>query len=136
MASEKERLIQRLGLLEHPEGGWYRETLRTAFTTQTTRGERSLATLIYYLLPRGVTSRVHRVAWDETWIFQAGGELNLQTHDNGIVKIEKLGMGETCLPQIIIPAHTWFNAEVAEGDYVLAACLVSPGFEFTDLDMR
>jgi uncharacterized protein len=136
LPSEKDRIIARLGLLEHPEGGWYRETLRTALTTQTTRGERALVTLIYYLLPRGITSRVHRVAWDETWIFQAGGELNLQTHKIGAVEIQRLGIAENCLPQITIPAGTWFNADVASGDYVLAACLVSPGFEFADLEMR
>ena len=136
MASERQRLIERLGLIEHPEGGWYRETYRAPERTQTQRGERNLATLIYYLLPAGIRSRVHKVAWAETWIFQAGGELSLMSYTDEIVATQKLGLGENAAPQITIPAHTWFNAEVASGDYVLAACLVAPGFEFADLEMK
>lgn len=135
MPSEVSGLVARLGLTEHPEGGWYKETLRVPQILATDRGERNLATLIYYLLPRGVVSRKHRVAWDETWIFQSGGILNLHSYDGEVVKTEQLGMTTQSLPQITIPAGVWFNAEVADGDYVLAACLVSPGFDFADLEM-
>ena len=50
-------LINNLQLLPHPEGGWYRETYRSPLKLQTLKGERNLATLIYYLLPAGVESR-------------------------------------------------------------------------------
>jgi predicted cupin superfamily sugar epimerase len=135
LPSEVSGLVARLGLREHPEGGWYKETLRVPRMLATDRGARNLATLIYYLLPRGVVSRKHRVAWDETWIFQSGGILNLHSYDGDVVKTEQLGMTAESLPQITIPAGVWFNAEVADGDYVLAACLVSPGFDFADLEM-
>lgn len=136
MQSETRELIRRLCLVEHPEGGWYKETYRSPFEAQTERGRRRCATLIYYLLPAGIRSRVHRVAWDETWIFQAGGTLNLNSYPGDQVIVEKLGLVADSLPQIVIPAGTWFNAEVASGEYVLAACMVAPGFEFEDLDMR
>lgn len=129
-------LIERLKLQAHPEGGWFKETYRAAARTQTAKGERHLATLIYYLLPRGVVSRVHRVAWDEIWIFQGGGVLDLQTHTDSGISVEKLGITANSSPQIVIPAGAWFNACVAEGEFVLAACLVTPGFEFADLEMR
>lgn len=135
MPSEISELVTRLGLTEHPEGGWYKETVRVPQKVSTVRGERNLATLIYYLLPRGVVSRKHRVAWDETWIFQGGGILNLYSYEAQGVKTERLGLTAESAPQITIPAGVWFNAEVAEGDYVLAACLVAPGFDFADLEM-
>jgi len=128
-------LIAKLQLIEHPEGGWYRETYRSPVEFKTDRGTRNLATLIYYLLPAGIASRVHRVAWDEIWIFQDGGSLELMTHHDGKVMGSFLGLGKGELPQMRIPAGTWFNARVTEGEYVLAACLVSPGFDFADLEM-
>ncbi|MBN8219856.1 MAG: cupin domain-containing protein [Spirochaetes bacterium] len=136
LQSETRELIQRLGLKEHPEGGWYKETYRSPFEAPTTRGKRRCATLIYYLLPAGIRSRVHRVAWDETWIFQAGGILHLNSYVGESVLVEKLGLATDTQPQIVIPAGTWFNADVIAGDYVLAACMVAPGFEFEDLEMQ
>jgi uncharacterized protein len=135
LESKIRELVEQLQLVEHPEGGWYRETYRTPFELKTDRGTRNLATLIYYLLPAGIASRVHRVAWDEIWIFQDGGALELMTHDQGKVTGSFLGLGKGETPQIRIPAGMWFNARVAEGEYVLASCLVSPGFDFADLEM-
>lgn len=132
MQSEVRALIDRLGLEQHPEGGWYKETYRSPLKAATTRGERSFATLIYYLLPAGVESRVHRVAWDEIWLWQGGGVLDVRTYDGAIYQSHLLRAQE----QLLMPAGTWFNAVVAEGDYVLASCVVAPGFEFVDLDMQ
>ncbi|HNE21484.1 MAG TPA: cupin domain-containing protein, partial [Turneriella sp.] len=62
-SAEVQRLVTELSLVEHPEGGWYRETYRSPSNTVTPLGERNLATLIYYLLPAGVESRIHKVSW-------------------------------------------------------------------------
>jgi uncharacterized protein len=146
LQSEVKRLIDALQLSEHPEGGWYRETYRSPEKTETTKGTRNLATLIHYLLPRGVSSRIHRVSWDEVWLWQGGGVLDVRSHEGDEYTSHLLGLPGGALKepaaalqvnvQLLMPAHTWFNATVIEGDYVLAACMVAPGFEFADLEMR
>lgn len=153
-SAEVQRLVTELSLVEHPEGGWYRETYRSPSRTATPLGERNLATLIYYLLPAGVESRIHCVSWDEIWLWQGGGVLDVRSYgprmalgprgqggpgaDNDGDKYQShlLGHGANALPQQLMPAGTWFNAVVAEGDFVLAACMVSPGFDFADLQFR
>lgn len=135
LASNVGQLIHELGLVQHPEGGWYKETYRAGMKVATPKGERDLATLIYYLLPAGVESRIHRVSWDEIWLWQGGGVLDVRAHRGNEYKSHLLGHGINAKPQQLMPAGTWFNAVVVEGDYVLAACMVAPGFDFADLEM-
>ena len=54
----------------HPEGGFFRETYRSAMATAPAGwpGERALATSILYLLPAGDRSAWHRVRGDELWL--------------------------------------------------------------------
>ncbi len=132
-SAEVQRLVTELSLVEHPEGGWYRETYRSPSNTVTPLGERNLATLIYYLLPAGVESRIHKVSWDEIWLWQGGGVLDVRSYSGDKYQSNLLGHSADALPQQLMPAGTWFNAVVTEGDYVLAACMVAPGFDFADL---
>jgi uncharacterized protein len=67
-------LVRNLGLLPHPEGGFYRETYRA--TTQVGDG-RPAATMIYFLLPAGHVSRLHRIDADEGWHHYLGGALEI-----------------------------------------------------------
>lgn len=136
LSPEVERLIATLKLTEHPEGGWYRETYRSPIKLETEKGSRNLATLIYYLLPAGIESRIHKVSWDEIWLWQGGGILDVRSHEQNKYQSHLLGHRADCLPQQLMPAGTWFNAVVTEGDYVLAACMVAPGFDFADLTFR
>ncbi len=133
LSREAERLIATLNLSEHPEGGWYRETYRSPMQLDTALGKRNLATLIYYLLPAGVESRIHKVSWDEIWLWQGGGVLELKTYSEQNLAPELIRGLNSASPQHLMPAGTWFNAVVTEGDYVLAACMVAPGFDFADL---
>lgn len=141
LSAEVQRLVAELHLKEHPEGGWYRETYRSPMQLQTPKGERSLATLIYYLLPAGVESRIHCVSWDEIWLWQGGGVLDVRRYRadteyrKGEYSSHLLGYGAGAQPQQLMPAGSWFNAVVVEGDYALAACMVAPGFDFADLTM-
>jgi len=154
LSVEIQKLIADLKLSEHPEGGWYRETYRSPMKTDTPLGPRYLATLIYYLLPAGVESRIHKVSWDEIWLWQGGGVLDVRSYGPRMalgprgqgelgadIEDEKyqshlLGHAVHASPQHLMPAGTWFNAVVSEGDYVLAACMVAPGFDFADLTFR
>jgi uncharacterized protein len=60
-------LAEALDLEPHPEGGWFRETWRSAvrFEPPGYGAERSAASAIYYLLAPGDESRWHTVRSDE-----------------------------------------------------------------------
>lgn len=123
------RIIKLLGLVPHPEGGWYRETWRAL----STNGERAAGTAIYFLLEAHQRSHWHRVDGEEHWFWHAGSPLHLSiATDGGPVETMLLGgnvlAGER--PQAQVPAGFWQAAEPAEG-WTLVSCTVIPGFEFS-----
>jgi len=127
-------IIQRLSLLPHPEGGWYREVHRAAERVECARGARSALTTIYYLLEHGQISRWHVVASDEVWHFYAGAPLELLAYDpdKRVLKKHVLAMPDTTHePLGVIPAGRWQAARTL-GPYTLVGCNVGPGFDFAD----
>ena len=122
-------VVRRLGLLPHPEGGFYRETYRSALTLDLPDGRRrAAATAIHYLLPAGTWSTWHRVASDEIWHHYAGGALHLYLLG---LNTRRLWSGD---PQAVVPAGVWQAAEPEEAA-VLCGCTVSPGFDFADFEL-
>ncbi|HEV7717088.1 MAG TPA: cupin domain-containing protein, partial [Steroidobacteraceae bacterium] len=87
------KLVERLELKPHPEGGWYRELHRSSVSVQTARGSRSALTTIYYLLERGQLSRWHVVEADEVWHFYAGAPLELLAYDPQTRKLQRHTLG-------------------------------------------
>lgn len=80
--------IERLGLEQHPEGGWFRETWRSPVEVTLPDGRtRATATLIHFFLPAGESSAWHVVASDELWIAQSGA-----------VGLELAGAGSSPVP--------------------------------------
>ncbi len=138
-------LISALGLLQHPEGGWYRETYRSAGQIPGTalpgdfNGLRSCCTAIYFLLEQGDYSALHRIKSDELWFFHGGASLtiHLLTVDGNCSAIRlgaDIAAGEVL--QAMVPAGTWFGAEMSGGgEYSLVSCTVAPGFDFADFEM-
>jgi len=138
-------LISSLGLVQHPEGGWYRETCRSneqisgnALPSRF-NGPRSCYTAIYFLLEQGDYSALHRIKSDELWFFHGGAGLtiHLLTAD-GIHSAIRLGAdiaaGEVF--QAMVPRGIWFGAEMSgAGEYSLVSCAVAPGFDFKDFEM-
>ena len=124
-----------LGLQRHPEGGWYRETWRVPGTVATRYGDRSPATCISFLLQPGESSRWHRVRSGELWLWQAGGPLLLRLGGTGTTPEEtsvvELGPGD----QHLVQPGGWQAAEPGREQGVLVACVVSPGFDFQDLEL-
>jgi len=124
-----EETVRRLGLVPHPEGGFYRETFRSPFKVRLSDGrERSASTAIYYLLPQGAWSAWHRVQADEVWHLYEGAPLQLF----------RLGMEPARLdrrsPQAVVPAGVW-QAALPDGGATLCGCTVAPGFEFEDFEL-
>lgn len=134
-----EELIKRLDLLPHPEGGYYRETYRSA--QQVTFGNkiRNAGTAIYFLLRDDEISHFHRVASDELWLFHQGNTIDIYViSKSGELNIRSLGNyfenGEE--PQVLIEAGDWFAAKLKTGHgFALVSCIVTPGFEFIDFEL-
>lgn len=124
-------LIKRLGLQPHPEGGWYRETWRSAASTP---DGRAAATSIMFLLEQGQRSHWHRVDAEELWIFQAGTPLKLRTNDGGATTDTRLGAGPGQSPQHLVRTNEWQAAEADRG-WCLVACVVTPGFRFEGFEL-
>ena len=124
-------LIERLRLEPHPEGGWYRQTWRSA--TLIPDG-RTAGTSILFLLEQGCRSHWHRVDAEELWIFQAGTPLRLLTSHEGVTVETRLGPGPGETPQHLVRTGAWQSAE-AEGGWALVACVVVPGFRFEGFEL-
>jgi hypothetical protein len=139
MHPEAQRLVALLDLAPHPEGGFYRETWRSPLALAgLPRGERAASTAIYFLLPAGTFSALHRVESDEAWHHYDGDPVELHLLDDAgthlrVLLGRDLAAGQR--PQHVVPAGTW-QAAVPVGDrYALCGCTVSPGFDFRDFAM-
>jgi len=128
------RIVERLSLIPHPEGGHYRQT----WSAPTEAGGRPPGTAIYYLLGPDERSAWHRIDSTEIWHYYAGGpiELTLATTDQGPVTCHLLGQDIAAghEPQVVIPPGTWQTARPIDG-YTLVGCTVSPGFEYSGWEL-
>ena len=120
-------MIATLNLSPHPEGGWYRETLRLADPA----GGRDRATAILFLLDRGGRSHWHRVDAAELWIWNGGNPLTLLIDDGAATVEHRIGPDN---PQALVPAGAWQAAEPRDG-WALVSCVVVPGFAFAGFEL-
>jgi predicted cupin superfamily sugar epimerase len=137
--------IQHLGLVPHPEGGFFKEIYRSSISIDKQmlplgfKGSRRLATSIYYLLRSEDISHFHRLHSDELWFHHFGSSIRIIIIDQeGHKQTKMLGprVERAEHLQVLIPAGTIFGAEVMENDsFGLFGCVVSPGFEFDDFEM-
>ena len=142
LAPEVEALVASLSLIPHPEGGFYRETWRAPLVIAGDAlphgAPRAAQTAIYFLLPAGTFSAIHRVTSDEIWHHYDGDplELHLWSQD-GAHRMELLGRelarGER--PQHVVPAGVWQAAVPRGSRYALSGCTVAPGFDFADFTL-
>lgn len=132
-ASEVASLWQ---LAPHPEGGYYRETYRSPWSTVPDGwpGQRSLATAIVYLLAYGEQSAWHRVRGEELWIWQGGSAMRLEIAGTTRLVGPDRKAGDEL--QVLVPSGEWQTATPAGPGWSLAACVVTPGFDFSDLELR
>jgi len=137
--SEADKIIESLSLSKHPEGGWYTETYRSTVNVELDQGQRSLATVIYFLLKSEEFSAFHRLKSDEFWYFHQGSPLEISViGTDGLFSTFTLGpAGEKSVkPQLLLPAGCWFAAKCLEkSSYSLVSCSVHPGFDFKDFEM-
>lgn len=135
---EARDVAQELGLEPHPEGGFYRETYRSSLsvTPPGWPGARALATAIIYLLAAGERSAAHRVRGDELWLWQGGAAMELTVEGRRQLVGPDRSAGHAL--QHLVPAGAWQSATPAAAAeaWSLVACVVAPGFDFADFELR
>ncbi|CAI0448147.1 unnamed protein product [Linum tenue] len=163
MASASE-IVKRLNLQPHPEGGFFAETFRDTSVTLSTshlpstyKVDRPVSTSIYFLLPSGCVSALHRIPCAETWHFYLGEPMTVfELSEDGNIKLTCIGpdlIGDQ-QPQYTVPPNIWFGAfptkdytispdgsvvknepRDKESHYSLVGCTCAPAFQFQDFEM-
>jgi uncharacterized protein len=142
-----EELIRLLRLDPLPrEGGWYRETHRSALQLPAHVlaprywAARSGSTAIYYLLTPDTFSALHRLPTDEVFHFYLGDpvemlQLGPTPQDGGRI----LTLGPDILAgqqvQAVVPAGVWQGSVLRSGGaFALMGTTMTPGFDFADYE--
>jgi uncharacterized protein len=127
-------IVQALGMLVHPEGGWYAETWRASAPD----GERPSGSAILYLLAAGDRSHWHRLDADEVWQYSGGDPLELRVWSPGdpSITIHRLAatLTDGSVVQAVVPADAWQTAH-SLGAWTLVGCIVTPAFEFDGFEL-
>lgn len=137
--------IEKLNLIPHPEGGFFKEVYRSGDIINN-RGlpdkydsERTAGTSIYFLLKGSQFSSWHKLKSDEIWHFYDGCSIRIYIIDNNknltsVILGNEIEKDE--LFQFTIKAGNWFAAQPVDPDsFSLIGCTVSPGFEFEDFEL-
>lgn len=134
------QLVKQYNLIEHPEGGWYKEVYRSDSVTKNDNEEnRNLLTSIYFLLTDKNCSKFHSIESDELWYYHAGSGFTVHClSPEGAYYTIKIGpnfeQGEVY--QAVVPKGTIFGSTVEQNNsYSLVGCAVSPGFDFKDFKL-
>ncbi|XP_010520800.1 PREDICTED: uncharacterized protein LOC104799837 [Tarenaya hassleriana] len=158
-------IAAKLNLKAHPEGGFYTETFRdncvflsTSHLPPQFKVDRAVSTSIYFLLPSGCVSRLHRIPCSETWHFYLGEPITVvELYDDGQIKFTCLGPELIELdqkPQYTVPPNIWFGSfptkdvnispdgtviraepRNPENHYSLVGCTCAPAFQFEDFEL-
>ena len=137
--------IEKLGMESHVEGGAFAEIYRSPVLQKketlppSFNGDRNIATAIYFLLQKGQFSAFHRIASDELWHFYTGDPIEIFELNKAGELVKHLLGNDPEMEQSfvrIIPAGSWFASRVIDrGNFGLAGCTVSPGFDFDDFEL-
>ena len=137
--------IDKLQLIPHPEGGYYRQTYRAELTVEREAlppefgGKRAVSTAIYFLLEGPDFSAFHRLRSDEIWHFYAGSALVVHViaedgRHSEILLGSNAEAGEVF--QAVVKAGCWFGSRLRDPrSFALVGCTVSPGFDFADFEL-
>ncbi|MBO1198846.1 cupin domain-containing protein [Staphylococcus simiae] len=125
--------IDELQLTEHPEGGYYKETVRE------NNNQRAPFSSIYFLLTHDNISHFHRIDADEVWYYHAGDSLTVHMiTPEGDYRTAQLGpnIQNGDVLQFLVPKGTIFASSVEQqNDYCLVGCMCQPAFEFEHFEL-
>lgn len=131
---DKQYWITKLGLLPHPEGGFYKELPHSNDWLELQK--RPLYTNIYFLLTEENPSHFHQLTSDEVWYFHYGSSLKVhELLEDGTYKETSVGLDveQGDVLQYVVERGSIFGSSINEGEgYALVSCMVAPGFSFED----
>jgi len=128
--TECQKIIEKLQLEPHPEGGYYRQLYGNDAS-----GKKDIST-IYYMLTDSDKSAFHRLHdVTEIWYYHAGELLNIYVIDTeGNLTVHQLSPESEM--QVIILPEQWFAAEIpSKQGYCLVGCAVAPAFSFENFEL-
>lgn len=132
----KEQWIDMLNLKPHPEGGYYKEIIKSSHTLD---DQNTMYTSIYFLLEKDNISHFHRIQSDEVWYYHAGQTLTVHIiHPDGSYEQVRVGpnIQEGDVLQALVPKNTIFASTVeGDNDFALVGCMCSPGFQFEKFEL-
>ena len=126
--SDPEKLIQKLKMTPHPEGGFFAESFRD---------KDNKISLIYYLLKKKQKSHWHRLKKNEILHFYLGDPMSVYISKDGKESNTKIlgnNISNNENMHIIINAGSWFSMK-SNGKYSLIGCTVAPAFEYSDFEL-
>ena len=125
-----QKIIEKLQLEPHPEGGYYRQLYGNDAS-----GKKDIST-IYYMLTDSDISAFHRLhGVTEIWYYHAGEPLNIYViNTDGNLTVHKLSAEDEM--QVVILPEQWFAAEIpSKKGYCLVGCAVAPAFNFENFEL-
>ncbi|KZV15107.1 hypothetical protein F511_37010 [Dorcoceras hygrometricum] len=161
-------IVAKLNLKPHPEGGFFSETFRDSSIILSRshlpsqyKVDRPVSTSIYFLLPSGSVSHLHRIPCAETWHFYLGEPLMVLelNETDGSTKLTCLGpdvLSENQTVQYTVPPNVWFGSFLTkdigvdiscdtvvvkqsprnpEKHFSLVGCTCAPAFQFDDFEL-
>ncbi|XP_002740820.1 uncharacterized protein LOC100366483 [Saccoglossus kowalevskii] len=151
---EVRNIINKLQLIPHTEGGYFKETYRSGSEPMASHGltdvsgalmkpggrrysVRNVSTSIMYLLTKNSPiDFLHRDESDIVRYYHGGGTILVHTvSPDGKLHQHRLGInleaGE--VPQLVTPSGYWEALELVNGDWALQGESVAPGFDYRDM---
>jgi uncharacterized protein len=143
MNPQAEKIISKLNLKKHFEGGYYSEVYRSYEILESMpnryKGKHVHYTSIYFLLNENEFSAFHVLKSDEIWHFYDGTSLDIHVINNdGTLETVTLGknIAEGEKFKHLVERGCYFAAEVRDKtSFSLVGCTVAPGFELEDFEM-
>ena len=126
--NDPNKLIEKLKLISHPEGGYFSESFRD---------KNNNVSLIYYLLKQDQRSHWHRLAKNEILHFYDGYPLNIHISEDtktSYTKILGKNIDKNENLHLVISAGSWFSM-TSSGLYSLIGCIVAPAFDYADFEL-
>lgn len=143
MTATLSQLITHLGLEQHIEGGYFKQTFKAEHRAplQTQQGPRTTMTSIYYLLTADAPiGHFHLNRSDIMHYFHSGDAITYYLiHPDGRLETLELGndldAGQTF--QFVVPGGVWKASSLNAGPsgYGLLGEAVAPGFEYEDMQL-
>ena len=138
---DKQKLIEYLSLVEHIEGGYFKETYRSGYIVPTDRvgKARNILTSIYYLLTdERPIDYFHKNQSDIIHYFHCGSPVTYLIID-AAGKLEKVKLGLDITQgerlQLLVPGGYWKAAVLETGEFGLLGEAVAPGFDYQDMEI-